>query len=291
MADEGHGNRPPATGWFKVPNVVAEKITEIGHAAILVYLVLARHADPDRTCWPSVSRIAKMVGISERSVRRSLVSLAAIGLVRRQAQLTPRGSAPNVYILSPQQPADTTDTGYLPCHPGGVPGVRPPLTPQIPEQDLIEQDPKNKTGPAPAGDFPPGLLDLIDGWNNLPPGTVKPGNGARRDPPSQAALHGWNRAQRNGEQREALQDIPRVLQAIRGATFCHGAGWFTIPWLFGKNKNGEFNIVKLLAGAHDGDPSDGRSSRTSQAGPGGRLRGGVGTGGSARPHERYGSGA
>lgn len=43
-----------------------------------------------------------------------------------------------------------------------------------------------------------------------------------------------------------------MLAAIQGAQFCHGQGWFTLPWLFGTNKNREFNICRLLAGAHDG---------------------------------------
>ncbi|MDY0171167.1 MAG: hypothetical protein RBS80_31800 [Thermoguttaceae bacterium] len=108
-----------------------------------------------------------------------------------------------------------------------------------------------KKAPADAGSPPAGLLELIDGWNALGSSIVAKGNGARRDPTSQAAIKGWAKAMKNPEQREALESIPAVLGAIRRAKFCHGQGWFTIPWLFGKNDKGEFNICRLLAGAHN----------------------------------------
>jgi hypothetical protein len=111
-------------------------------------------------------------------------------------------------------------------------------------------------------DVPAGLLVLIDGWNALPASIVKPGNGARRDPPAGAVLKGWAGAQRNREQRDALEDTPRVLAAIRRANFCHGQDWFTLPWLFGKNRNREFNIVKLLNGGYDAH-ANGRSLENS----------------------------
>lgn len=125
------------------------------------------------------------------------------------------------------------------------------------EHSTLPLNPNPEKAPARASvvasEAPAGLPELIDGWNSLPSGVVKRGNGARRDPPSRAAIAGWNRAMKIAEQRNALQDIPRVLEAIRGAKFCHSKPWFTVPWLFGRNKNGEFNILRLLEGGHDGD--------------------------------------
>ncbi len=129
----------------------------------------------------------------------------------------------------------------------------------------VKPKPKEKE-PAKAGDPPKELLELIDGWNSLGDSIVKPGNGAGRDPPAKAALAGWKRAQKEPEQREAFADIPKVIQAIRQAKFCHGQGWFTLPWLFGKNRNGEFNVVKLLAGAHERGSGNGK--RNSATDPG-----------------------
>jgi hypothetical protein len=111
--------------------------------------------------------------------------------------------------------------------------------------------PKKEKKPAGAGDIPAGLLELIDGWNELGEQIVKQGNGAKRDRPAKETLKGWDRAMKDPDQRKLLADIPVLLTAVRGATFCHGQGWFTLPWLFGKNKNGELNIVRLSAGAYN----------------------------------------
>ena len=110
------------------------------------------------------------------------------------------------------------------------------------------------------------LRTLIDGWNELGPAIVKPGNGAKKSPPAQAVTAGWARAKANGEQSEPFSDIPAVLAAIREASYCHTQGWFTLPWLFGKNKNGEFNINKLMNGAHDGSQTGQQQSRDNSLG-------------------------
>jgi hypothetical protein len=99
------------------------------------------------------------------------------------------------------------------------------------------------------------LIELISAWNRLGPEIVRPGNGARLDPPAKQALDGWSRAMKDPEQRAALNDIPAVLAAIRNARFCHNQGWFDLPWLFGRNKNRQFNICRLMAGAYDGEPN------------------------------------
>jgi len=94
-------------------------------------------------------------------------------------------------------------------------------------------------------------LALIDHWNQLGNKIVKPGNGARRDPPAKAVLKGWTRAIREPELRPVIQDVQALVAAIPRARFCHGQGWFTLPWIFGRNQNGEWNAVKLVNGAFD----------------------------------------
>ena len=128
--------------------------------------------------------------------------------------------------------------------------------------------------PATAGAPPSRLLELIDGWNALPAGVVKHGNGAKRDQIAKAVLAGWRRSQNEPEQREAFTDIPALLEAIQRATFCHGQPWFTPAWLFGKNRNGEFNALKLL----NGDYEASGNGRPNSVGPGQRHQADAGRG-------------
>lgn len=126
--------------------------------------------------------------------------------------------------------------------------------------------PKEETpGPAEPAAVPKGLIELIDGWNALGSDIVHHGNGARMDSPAKAILAGWKRAQSNREQRAALQDIPAVLAAIRKARFCHGKGWFSLPWLFATNEKGEYNVVRVMAGLHNGDSSANSQNGTAPA--------------------------
>jgi len=112
---------------------------------------------------------------------------------------------------------------------------------------------------------PAELLELIDVWNGLGKGIVRPGNGARRDPPAKAVLQCWKRIQADQEASAPFENIPALRAAIRNAKFCHGKGWFTLPWLFGKNKNHEWNAVKLINGGHD-DANGSGAGRSSQFG-------------------------
>lgn len=116
------------------------------------------------------------------------------------------------------------------------------------------------------------LFRLIDLWNELPEEIVRSGNGAKRDKPAQAIVKGWRRVQGDREAQEPFSDPERLKEAIGRAKFCHRQGWFTLPWLFGRNKNGEWNAVKLLNGGYDDDThcrSNGQ--RRASVGPGQRY--------------------
>lgn len=116
-------------------------------------------------------------------------------------------------------------------------------------------NPDEERAPTTAAKIPNAdlLFRLIDTWNALPPDIVKPGNGARREPPGKEVIKGWRRVQNDTEAREPFSDLERLKDAIEKARFCHGRGWFSLPWMFGTNKNGEWNAVKLLKGGFDDD--------------------------------------
>lgn len=102
--------------------------------ARLVLLALARHADHDGECFPSVPRLAGLVGLSTRQVQRYLRDLAERGLVDIERK---RGRA-NHYTLTLDAygRGDVRDMGR---HSAPLPrtlatptpdmGVRRPLTP------------------------------------------------------------------------------------------------------------------------------------------------------------------
>lgn len=104
--------------------------------------------------------------------------------------------------------------------------------------------PKPRESPTPDG-----VLPLIDAWNSLPRSMIT--HKVRREPPSDAARKGWKRIQSHREPRDALSDPKAVAEAIKRATFCHGQGWFRFEWLFGKNKNHQWNAVKLMEGGFE----------------------------------------
>ena len=267
----------PASGWFWLENQVVDLIPEIGITALSVYIVLCRHAGKDRTAFPATRTIANIISKSRRTVHRAITRLIDAGLVQADSRDRGNGSATSsVYTLPLLPPRSVGDTSDAPPKTKVTPVTRGVDTSDAPpghqchthkedllEQDLLEQDKKE---PAKAGDPPEGLLELIDGWNGLGASIIKSGNGARRDPPAKAALAGWKRAQKEPEQQEAFQDVPKVIQAIRQAKFCHGQGWFSLPWLFGKNRNGEFNVVKLLAGAHNEGAKNGKRNPNTDPG-------------------------
>ncbi|MHB1036057.1 MAG: hypothetical protein ACYC0Y_15565 [Pirellulales bacterium] len=132
----------------------------------------------------------------------------------------------------------------------------------------LKPKPSKESAPSaksPTGDAPAGLLALVDGWNAL--GRSVTAHQVTRDPSlPKAVLAGWKRAQRDPELRAAFSDVPRLVAAIGTAHFCHGQPWFSLAWLFTKNKAGEHVAVKLLSG---GFKSNGKPT-TDVIGPGQR---------------------
>ena len=134
------------------------------------------------------------------------------------------------------------------------------------EQEQEQKKEQKKEQEAAGADGTPvGLTELIQGWSDLGPDIVKKGNGALL-PPSKASKDAWNRGQKDSELREVFGNIPAVLGAIKTAEFCHRESWFTLPWLFGKNKNGELNAVGLLNGRYE--DLGGKHGKSNAVGPG-----------------------
>lgn len=264
------------TLYTRMPNVaVVERIPELGKAAVLVYLLLAYHADwKTGKCRPSISCLAREGGFRRTTVCEALGTLESHGLIKVERG---RGGAVNEYTLTTLCGSDERDTTPRPdsnerdTQPSNNPAT------QIVTIRLLEQEPLTNTNeqeskkPAGAGDIPADLASLIDGWNSLGEHIVKKGNGARREPPAKAVVKGWRGATADPERREAFKDIPVLLEAIRTARFCHRQDWFSLPWLFGFNKKGEPNGVRVINGLLEGETTNGNGNHKSNGSRLGRI--------------------
>lgn len=82
-------------GWTGVPNFILET-KKVSVGAKLVYAMLLKYARELQECFPGQQRLAADIGSSERSVRRWLQDLEAVGLIdiKRRGQ-----GKPNLYTV------------------------------------------------------------------------------------------------------------------------------------------------------------------------------------------------
>ncbi|HPE80103.1 MAG TPA: helix-turn-helix domain-containing protein [Gammaproteobacteria bacterium] len=75
----------------------------LNHAAKLVLLCLADHADDSGTCWPSLSRIAAMTGLDQSTVKRKIRALEHDGLVNRSRSIGGAGHSTRYQVQTEKQ--------------------------------------------------------------------------------------------------------------------------------------------------------------------------------------------
>ncbi len=74
--------------------------------AIVVYLYLADRAGQKGNCFPSVPRIARDTGLSERTVQRAVLDLKKAGFVHVDGRLRKNGAdSSNLYTLAETGPS------------------------------------------------------------------------------------------------------------------------------------------------------------------------------------------
>ena len=66
---------------------------------VMVYAVLASHADRNRQCWPSIRTIADEARMTNRTVIRALEWLEEAWYISRTTRNTGRGRTSNLYTL------------------------------------------------------------------------------------------------------------------------------------------------------------------------------------------------
>lgn len=173
-------------GWFWVGNEIVDVFSHrlgsdgkpLGALGLALYMVLARYANRDGRCHPSLTRLADDLCLSRPTVIKYLQKLEEIGMILKTTR-TVLGSDENdsnEYILLDTKPEDVP--GSKMDLPGGKPellpdemalppgqrslprdqqGLLPVENPLVyggqsalPEQDLVEEDLDNKTEVAPA---------------------------------------------------------------------------------------------------------------------------------------------
>jgi len=76
----------------------------------LVLLVLANHADDERTCYPSMTTIAKETGTSRCNVMRIVPKLESRRLISTEKRITSYGKSTHIYTMN-----IATKTFKTPC--------------------------------------------------------------------------------------------------------------------------------------------------------------------------------
>jgi hypothetical protein len=145
-----------ARGWCWIDHAVIDNYgARIGPYGLALYMALARHANSDRTCWPSYETLAGELGMSRRKVIEVAKDLKEMGLIEVSGRKTiaEDGSITyrsNVFILCRVQDA------HLPSEHGALGGAQhsPPLVHSM-HQKYIQENKKQEEGeiaPAPPAD-------------------------------------------------------------------------------------------------------------------------------------------
>lgn len=81
----------------------------------LVLIALAWHSDDGGSCWPSQARLARLSGLSERSIRRAARALEQQNLIRRHRRTTDAGAlTSHLYVLQLERhPSDSVTAKRL----------------------------------------------------------------------------------------------------------------------------------------------------------------------------------
>ncbi len=93
---------PKSTGRFWVPDwLIDDSLQPLG-SELKTFLVIARFANKDGICWPSVSSIAECVGMNEKTIRKHLRLLLKHELIAIVEGRTGGRGRPTKYRLKPR---------------------------------------------------------------------------------------------------------------------------------------------------------------------------------------------
>ena len=117
-------------------------------ATKLILIVLANYCDEKGSCYPSVSTLASICGVSGRQVRRCLSALQQSKMIRTEPRIMRGGQTSNRYFL--RVDVDDRGVGHQ-SHPLPDMDVTPPLTPMTDHEP--KDEPKDKPKETYTSDF------------------------------------------------------------------------------------------------------------------------------------------
>jgi hypothetical protein len=97
-------------GFFTIDNELLDRYgPQLGAYGLAVYMALARFANQESTCWPSLATIARRTGMSRRQVIREIDKLQALGLIAVELQFNTKTGEhkANRYILLDMSPSNS----------------------------------------------------------------------------------------------------------------------------------------------------------------------------------------
>lgn len=84
-------------------------LTEVKATSVVVYAVLAEHANADQECWPSIGRIAERANVTPGTVRSAVKELDEKGWLTVRGRLTEEGrQTSNLFKIRRVRNSDVT---------------------------------------------------------------------------------------------------------------------------------------------------------------------------------------
>lgn len=234
-----------------VPNDVLPMLAKLHGCAISVYVALRSYADRQGECFPKLDDIASRSGCSTATVKRVMKKIKNAGLVTDKQRNSHSGRTSNLYVFldPPRLSVTPGENGQgsqrsLPGFPESLPTAHTDHA----VTRTTQQEPHNKNQSARKCVVDDRLLELAKAWNELG-AAIAPA--VKLDPLPKAVREGWKKVHADPEVRAVFDNIPALMKAIRAATFCHGKGYFTLAWIFTRDRQTkELRAAKILAGAY-----------------------------------------
>lgn len=84
-------------------------LAEVRPTSVVVYAVLAEHANADQECWPSIRRIAERANVTSNTVRSAVAELEETGWLTVRGRVTEEGrQTSNLYKIRRVRHSDVT---------------------------------------------------------------------------------------------------------------------------------------------------------------------------------------